>query len=149
MTEVFMNVVDGQPDQVLLLAASEDSLPVAFTDRPADTILSVADGYAYVVSGQAVVQQWSVRPRTDAEVQNLKQLPHASDLPLVIEASTTYRAQRDQFLRDNVDTINPMRWESMSSEQQTAWRAYRAALLDVPQQPDFPWSVTWPEAPTT
>jgi len=57
------------------------------------------------------------------------------------------RERRDQLLRDTVDTINPMRWESMSPQQQDAWRSYRQALLDVPQQAGFPLSVIWPEQP--
>jgi hypothetical protein len=57
------------------------------------------------------------------------------------------RAKRDKLLRETVDAINPMRWESMSPEQQDAWRAYRQALLDVPQQAGFPWNVTWPPQP--
>ena len=29
----------------------------------------------------------------------------------------------------------------------TAWATYRQALRDVPDQPGFPWDVTWPIAP--
>lgn len=57
------------------------------------------------------------------------------------------RSERDQLLRDTVDTINPMRWESMTIEQQDALRAYRQALLDVPQQLGFPFDVKWPQTP--
>jgi hypothetical protein len=28
-----------------------------------------------------------------------------------------------------------------------AWAVYRQALREVPQQPGFPFSVVWPEAP--
>lgn len=29
-----------------------------------------------------------------------------------------------------------------------AWEVYRQALRDIPQQPGFPWTVTWPEQPS-
>ena len=58
------------------------------------------------------------------------------------------REQRDARLR-NVDEIasNPLRWGSLSSEQQEDLADYRQALLDVPQQDEFPWSVQWPTKP--
>ena len=31
---------------------------------------------------------------------------------------------------------------------QTAWASYRQALRDVTAQEGFPWTITWPEAPT-
>lgn len=34
-----------------------------------------------------------------------------------------------------------------SDAEREAWRAYRQALRDISEQPDFPWTVTWPEAP--
>lgn len=43
---------------------------------------------------------------------------------------------------------NPLRWGSMTAEQQRAWADYRQALLDVPQQTKFPEYVEWPEVPT-
>ena len=58
------------------------------------------------------------------------------------------RQERDQLLRDTVDTMNSLRWESMTAEQQEAWRTYRQALLNVPQQSGFPFSVEWPQQPT-
>lgn len=57
------------------------------------------------------------------------------------------RARRDTLLKETVDSVNPMRWEAMSDEQKDAWRAYRQALLDVPQQEGFPTNIVWPEAP--
>ncbi|NBK24733.1 MAG: hypothetical protein EOM68_22245, partial [Spirochaetia bacterium] len=47
------------------------------------------------------------------------------------------RAKRDNLLKETVDSVNPMRWEALSELQKDAWRAYRQALLDVPQQEGF------------
>lgn len=57
------------------------------------------------------------------------------------------REKRMYLLRTEVDAINPMRWETLTTEQQQAWRDYRQALLDVTEQEGFPWTVEWPEPP--
>lgn len=57
------------------------------------------------------------------------------------------RARRDTLLKETVDSVNPMRWEAMTDEQKDAWRAYRQALLDVPQQEGFPNNIVWPTSP--
>ncbi|MDD2819615.1 MAG: phage tail assembly chaperone [Candidatus Nanopelagicales bacterium] len=64
------------------------------------------------------------------------------------QASGRNRAKRDALLRTYVDSINAIRWSSMSAEKQTEWGAYRQALLDLPDQPGFPMNVSWPVKPT-
>lgn len=66
--------------------------------------------------------------------------------PTDMELATSVRARRDELLRMNVDSMNPMRWASMSEAQQSAWMEYRQALLDVPAQDGFP-NVVWPIKP--
>ena len=63
--------------------------------------------------------------------------------------SADARAMRDNKLRTEVDPIvsNPLRWADLGAAQQTAWAAYRRALLDVPQQAGFPFDVAWPTKP--
>lgn len=56
------------------------------------------------------------------------------------------RQKRDEMLKV-VDGMNPMRWETLTAEQQQQWREYRQALLDIPQQEGFPFSVIFPNAP--
>lgn len=58
------------------------------------------------------------------------------------------RARRDTLLKETVDSVNPMRWEALTELQKDAWRAYRQALLDVPQQEGFPTNIIWPTIPT-
>ncbi|WP_321300973.1 tail fiber assembly protein [uncultured Sphaerochaeta sp.] len=62
-------------------------------------------------------------------------------------AIRTERARRDSLLLAVVDAMNPMRWELLSDVEKQAWRDYRQALLDVPQQPGFPKEIDWPVAP--
>jgi hypothetical protein len=37
--------------------------------------------------------------------------------------------------------------KDISNEMSNLWAPYRQALRDVPEQPGFPWDVSWPEAP--
>lgn len=64
------------------------------------------------------------------------------------ELSGQLREERDGLLVE-LDAFvgNPLRWGSLSAEQQDAWAVYRQALLDVPQQDGFPNDVTWPVKP--
>jgi uncharacterized protein YqfB (UPF0267 family) len=57
------------------------------------------------------------------------------------------RERRQYLLITTVDSINPMRWETLTEEQRQAYREYRQALLDVPEQTGFPWNVEWPQQP--
>lgn len=58
------------------------------------------------------------------------------------------RRSRDLEIKNTIDTMNPMRWESFTTEQKQAWLDYRQALLDIPQQEGFPDNVIWPTKPT-
>lgn len=62
--------------------------------------------------------------------------------------SEQIRDKRDGLLVE-LDAFvgNPLRWATLSTEQQDAWAVYRQALLDVPQQAGFPHNVTWPTEP--
>jgi hypothetical protein len=68
--------------------------------------------------------------------------------PTTEQLATNARGHRDNLLSE-LDSIvgNPLRWASFSTEQQTSWANYRQALLDVPQQDDFPNIITWPTKP--
>ena len=54
------------------------------------------------------------------------------------------RLKRDSLLAV-VDKMNPMWWETLSEAQKQSWIEYRQALLDVPQQSEFPDAIEWPE----
>ena len=65
------------------------------------------------------------------------------------QAAAAVRGRRDYLLATEVDPIvsNPLRWADLTAEQQSAWTAYRTALLDITDQEGFPHSVTWPTKP--
>jgi hypothetical protein len=82
-----------------------------------------------------------------ASDENGYPIPVDPPLPTQAELADRARAQRDTLLREVVDAMNPMRWEVLTEQQKDAWRAYRQALLDVPQQEGFPNNILWPEVP--
>lgn len=55
--------------------------------------------------------------------------------------------QRDSLLANGPDRISPVWWDSMTPEKQTEWFAYRQSLLDITDQPGYPFEITWPEKP--
>ena len=59
-----------------------------------------------------------------------------------------HRQRRLQLLKGVIDRVNPVWFSELSPEQRVQLTAYRRALLDVPQQPGFPHTVTWPDLPS-
>jgi hypothetical protein len=55
------------------------------------------------------------------------------------------RADRDRMLR--LSDWTQLADAPITTEQVVAWATYRQALRDVPEQPGFPETVTWPTAP--
>jgi len=111
-----------------------DNLPadvVEITDAEYRTLL---DGQS---EGQIIASNDSGRPL-------LAQRPE----PTPDDLAAAARARRDALLND-LDTVvsNPLRWASFDADQQAALAAYRQALLDVPQQADFPDRIDWPDTP--
>jgi len=79
---------------------------------------------------------------------NVFKNPNAlTEQELLALKAESLREQRNQLLIEQIDVLNPLRWESMDTELQDSWRTYRQALLDVPQQEGFPEVVTWPPLP--
>jgi len=66
------------------------------------------------------------------------------------ENANNIRRQRDNLLRAFVDPVvsNPLRWDGLTSSQQTEVTQYRTDLLNITDQATFPTSVTWPTRPS-
>ena len=56
------------------------------------------------------------------------------------------RRERNKRLEQDVDAMNPIRWDAMTDTEKQSWRDYRQALLDVPSQSNL-YDVTWPTKP--
>lgn len=67
--------------------------------------------------------------------------------PTLEELAEKQRELRNKWLRIYVDSINAVRWESLTQQQKNDMILYRQELLNVPQQVGFPTSVTWPTPP--
>lgn len=67
--------------------------------------------------------------------------------PTLEQLASIARYKRNNLLKQTVDRINPLRWESYTQEEKDAWSSYRQALLNVPQQEGFPTNIVWPTKP--
>lgn len=61
--------------------------------------------------------------------------------PTIETVSQIIREARNYKLETEVDPIvsNPLRWADLSPEQQQAYSTYRNALLNITDNPSFPW----------
>ena len=67
--------------------------------------------------------------------------PFNPTAPSTDEVSISIRNLRNHKLETEVDPVvsNPLRWATLSPEQQQAYADYRLALLNMPNDPAFPW----------
>jgi hypothetical protein len=63
------------------------------------------------------------------------------------EKEAEVKALRDRVLLETVDRLNGARWEAMAEGEKAAWREYRQALLDIPEQEGYPFDGEWPVMP--
>ena len=71
--------------------------------------------------------------------------PAATDAEIL---AALVRKDRNNLLKSFVDSMNPVRWETLSDEEKQSVRTYRTALLNVPQQAGFPENIVWPTKPS-
>lgn len=95
-----------------------------FTANPNDSESYGRDIYAKAVSGEfGAVSPFSATPPSNDSVKEI------------------VRQERNRKLETEVDPIvsNPLRWAGFTPEQQQAIANYRIALLDITNNPAFPW----------
>jgi hypothetical protein len=64
------------------------------------------------------------------------------------ELAIVARSIRNELLEElDFVVMNPLRWNTFSSEKQEIIRKYRQNLLDIPQQKNFPANIDWPAKP--
>jgi len=113
------------PDSTL---ADFDVYPLQATPQPQSDPLTevVAETTAVKING-VWTQQWVVN-----------RLPQD-------QADANVRSQRDGLLSES-DWVVIKSVETEVPEIE-AWKTYRQKLRDIPQQPGFPWNVSWPIKP--
>jgi len=94
----------------------------------------------YIDHGHAI--EMPPQPSIDHEF-NYETKSWIENITLFTERARSYR---NSLLKD-VDKINPVWYNSLTTEQQTELAQYRRALLDVPQQESFPGNISWPTKP--
>jgi hypothetical protein len=111
----------------------EDFGWIPYTLDPADTDMTINND-DLLAAMEAAGDVAAYIPPTQAELDAM--------------LSEQLREKRDGLLLE-VDAFvsNPLRWATLSAEQQDVWTVYRQALLDVPQQAGFPNDVVWPVKP--
>ena len=102
---------------------------IPYTMNPEDTDMTVDNAELVAAIGSDVE---AFIPPTQAELD--------------VVAAKEIRERRDFLLLTEVDPIvsNVLRWADTNAVDKTKMKAYRRALLDVPQQVGFPNTHTWP-----
>lgn len=67
--------------------------------------------------------------------------------PTEEQLANQIRIKRNKALKRVIDNMNAVRWETLTQQQRDSYISYRQALLDIPQQPSFPYNITWPTPP--
>lgn len=145
----YVKITNGVPEIYSIGNLRRDNPNVSFPKSPSDEML----------------RDWDVYPLTTESEPSFDRDTQFSTLgnPQLIDgvwkrswtisqhpentAAAHIRNKRNEILARNVDSMNPIRWESMSAEKKAEWEKYRLALLDIPQQEGFPFNVTWPTKP--
>lgn len=135
-SNIYLKVVKGE----VLAYASEADV------RDAEKVFNTGHAYDAVVS----TATWAAC-RYCARLEDGKIVLGEPEEVALKRAEATIRSERALRLRA-CDKISPMRWNAMSEAQRADWTAYRQALLDIPQQPGFPWGgdpgkAPWPIKP--
>ena len=100
-------------------------------ERPDLTRMQKFGNPSFTIKGNIVERLYPVIDKTAEELQQ--------DLD---GQSQTVRQIRNDLLQQSD-------WTQLPDAQvdKIAWVAYRQALRDVPLQPEFPWTVVWPNTP--
>lgn len=75
----------------------------------------------------------------------LEKVPEKTDEEKLTEAKQAVRSKRDALLAESDYYLQPD--YPATEEGLKAFKAYRQALRDVPQQEGFPYAIVWPEKP--
>ena len=76
---------------------------------------------------------------------SLEKVPEKTDEEKLTKAKQAVRSKRDALLAESDYYLQPD--YPATEEGLKAFKAYRQALRDVPQQEGFPYAIVWPEKP--
>jgi len=106
--------------------------PVTVEDQPSyEHDETVDENSTPTLSNGTWTVGWTKRDKTQDEIDN--------------EAASV-RSQRNELLKNSDWT--QMADSPLTSAEKTTWATYRTNLRNVPDQTDFPTSITWPTKPS-
>ena len=119
----FWDGIDGLPESVTLEATEGTAKNVVYTDAPSFDSLTEQASFEWVESDDAITQTWTVSEKSDDD------------------KAFSIRAKRNKIIAETD------RFDLSDMTLTDAMATYRQALRDIPQQTDFPTTVTWPTKP--
>lgn len=140
-----MNYTEYDPTtgQILgILHVPDDQRPADADQRPWITGHWDTNKH-YVDQGQ--IKELPADPSHDHVIY---QLDWSTKTWQIDQIRTTRKARqiRNAWLQQ-IDRVNPIWYNGLTQEQQQQLQTYRQALLDVPQQVNFPQAIDWPTKP--
>jgi|LakMenEpi03Aug12_release.lakeMendotaPanAssembly.Ray.scaffolds.fasta_scaffold100030_3 hypothetical protein len=123
--------VQRMPDESFLL-----DVDILAPGSPVETVVYCARGSDIAVTGQWVYQQ-IIEGHIQGEITNWVPFPPPSNE----EVGNRVLKVRNFKLCTEVDPVvsNPLRWADMTEAQRQEWINYRLALLDLTNDPNFPY----------
>tara|TARA_R100001591_G_scaffold102296_1_gene109254 strand:- start:143 stop:670 length:528 start_codon:yes stop_codon:yes gene_type:complete len=123
VAEDFWNDTTGLPEDATLSDNTGTTKPKIYVDEPSFDDVTQEVTFTWVESDDALTQTWTVADKS-------------SD-----DKAESIRAKRNSLLQDT--DHHALSDVAMSTEM----TVYRQELRDIPQQTDFPTTVTWPTKP--
>jgi len=140
----YLKLTNGVPETYSIGQLRRDNPSVSFPKQPSDALLADWDVYPYTVMPQpdydSLVQRCVASPFEQVSGAWI-QAWTVENFPLD-QADSNVRSRRNALLQSSD-------WTQVADApvDQAAWAAYRQSLRDIPSQPGFPFSVTWPTEP--
>ena len=133
------------PDTVSDATMAEyGAMRVYFSTQPelTDTQMSEEAAPVFDADAQRWAQAWQVREMTAEELLQRNTKREAELLERNTMQANAVRVARNNLLKDSD-------WTQITdaTADKTAWAVYRMTLRDITEQADFPWTITWPDAP--
>lgn len=119
----FWDGIEGLPESVTLDSSEGTAKNIVYSEPPTFDPITHKASFDWVESDEAVTQTWTISDKSDEE------------------KAQAIRGKRDSLI------LETDRFALSDMTLTTAMATYRQALRDVPQQTDFPASVTWPNKP--
>lgn len=123
VAEDFWNSVSSLPAETTLSDNTGTTKPKTYVEEPSFDHITQEVSFTWVESDSALTQTWTIADKSNDD------------------KASAVRSKRNSLLRDT--DYHALSDVTMSAEMTT----YRQALRDIPQQTDFPATVTWPEKP--